>query len=78
MGIEVITGILVLLLGGATVVGAAIALVGLLTGERFARCVQCHHVGISVRGEVHRSGCPTTAREQFAHLVQHVPHLHHS
>jgi hypothetical protein len=76
--IEIVAGILVLLLAGVTASGAVVGLLSLLTGERVGRCAQCHHFAMSVGDQLHPGGCPATAAEHFAHLVQHGPHLHHS
>lgn len=74
MLIEVIAGILVLSLVGATAAAAVIGLLTLLTGERFARCARCHHFAISVQDQMHPSGCPTTVGQQLTHFVPHGPH----
>lgn len=40
---------------------AVAGFLGVLSGERFERCAQCHRIGLTFGGCRHAAGCPHTA-----------------
>lgn len=55
---------------------AVLGLFGVLSGERIARCSQCHRFGLTVGGTMHGHGCPPNLHEHFGNAWRRSAHSH--
>ena len=73
--IEVVTSVLVLLLGIVSVAAAYIGILGLFGAARMSRCARCGHLGLTSATEPLRT-CPYCRHEQLLHPIVAFHHAH--
>lgn len=71
---EVVAGILIAILLVVTALTLFVGIMGAVFSEGFERCDRCGHWTVGFEGMAHPHGCPGSAYEHAAHLVQAALH----